>query len=488
MKAEKGTLSPFSLSRETGRKGGGLALSERRLLLLGGDLVVMCGALWLGLWLRREAIIAVFHKAGLPFAWKAHWWLVLSVLWVTVALTLGGYDLRRAAQALRSAVSMGGVALAVSAIYFVIPWISAPLVYSRLAWFIFATTGTVGVAAWRLVYAVMLHQPAFCRRILVVGAGRAGKELAHSIRMLGATAMVDIAGLVDDNPALWGKEIANYHVVGPAHQLERLAEELGANEIVVAITHVDRMRPELVQELVRCWSRGMKVVPMALFYEEVFGALPVEHVGHNLFALAQQEGLMSQRLWRAIRRLVDVVVAAAVLVVAVPLLPLVALAIWADSRGPIFYRQRRVGYRGEEFTLVKLRTMVPDAERGGAVWAREDDPRITQVGQWLRRTRLDEVPQMWNVLKGEMSLIGPRPERPEFVRELEATLPYYAIRHSVKPGLTGWAQVCYRYGSSLEDALVKLKYDLYYIKHQGPILDTAILLKTLRVMVTLKGR
>jgi lipopolysaccharide/colanic/teichoic acid biosynthesis glycosyltransferase len=196
-----------------------------------------------------------------------------------------------------------------------------------------------------------------------------------------------------------------------------------------------------------------------------------------------------QRFFWAGKRLVDLVAGLLGLGILALVTPWVALANGLASRGPLFYRQTRVGKGGRRFELVKFRSMVPTAEDGrGAVWASERDERITPVGRVLRRTRLDELPQVWNILKGDMSLVGPRPERPEFVARLIEQVPFYQARHAVRPGITGWAQVRYRYGSSIEDALVKLQYDLYYIKHQGVYLETSILVKTAAVMLGFKGR
>ena len=194
------------------------------------------------------------------------------------------------------------------------------------------------------------------------------------------------------------------------------------------------------------------------------------------------------RTWLALRRLADIVVSVVGLAITAMLTPLVLLAMRLDGPGSLLYRQTRVGQGGRPFRIVKFRSMIPDAERDGAVWADPADKRVTRVGRVLRTTRIDELPQFWNVLVGDMTLIGPRPERPEFVEQLRDLLPYYAIRHSVKPGLTGWAQVSYHYGSSVQDALTKLQYDLYYVKHRGPVLDAVIALHTLRVLVTFQGR
>ena len=281
--------------------------------------------------------------------------------------------------------------------------------------------------------------------------------------------------------------MAGRQVLASSARLLELAEELCIDEIVVAVTDPHRICPALLDALVRCWEHGISVVPMPLYFEEATGALPVEHVGQNLFALVGHQNALLQRLWGLAARLIDIAVGAVGLLLLALLAPFLALAIWLDCPGPIFYRQKRVGRSGQVFWLTKFRSMIPHAEGNGAVWAKKNDDRVTRVGRFMRKTRLDELPQSWNLLVGNMALVGPRPERPEFMPELDKLLPYYAIRHSVKPGLTGWAQVCYRYGNSVDDALMKLQYDLYYVKHRGPVLDAMIILRTIRVVLQMQG-
>jgi len=217
--------------------------------------------------------------------------------------------------------------------------------------------------------------------------------------------------------------------------------------------------------------------------------VPVEHAGRNLHVVLPVSPPAGQRLYVAAWRGLEIALSVAGCAGMLCLAPLVWLANALTSRGPLFYRQERVGKGGRPFEVIKFRSMVPDAEQAcGAVWSCEGDARITPVGRFLRRTRLDEVPQFWNVLRGEMSLIGPRPERPGFVEELAASIPFYRVRHAVKPGITGWAQVRYAYGASVADALIKLQYDLYYIKHQGPYLDLSILIKSVQVVLGMRGR
>lgn len=223
--------------------------------------------------------------------------------------------------------------------------------------------------------------------------------------------------------------------------------------------------------------------------ERMTGRVPVEHGGRDLDLMLSIKQSSGDRLYLATRRVVEVIMVLLCMPIVALLLPLIGVANWLIAPGDLFYVQERIGQAGEPFKLIKFRTMVMDAEKGtGAVWASPNDKRITPVGRLLRKTHLDELPQLWNILKGEMSLIGPRPERPHFVKQLAEEIPFYRIRHTVKPGLTGWAQVKYTYGASVEDALVKLQYDLYYIKHQGPYLDLLILIQTVRVVLGFKGR
>jgi lipopolysaccharide/colanic/teichoic acid biosynthesis glycosyltransferase len=228
---------------------------------------------------------------------------------------------------------------------------------------------------------------------------------------------------------------------------------------------------------------------MPVMYEALTGRVPVEHVGRHWYVSLPVGATPPGRFYTAVTRTGDILFA----LLGLLLLAVVAPFVWLGNRlwspGPLLYSQVRVGRAGSLYRIVKFRTMVPDAEKQtGAVWAKDRDPRITSFGNLLRRSRLDELPQVWNILRGEMGLIGPRPERPEFVAQLAEQIPFYRSRHAVKPGLTGWAQVRYRYGASVEDALIKLQYDLYYIKYQSLWLNLLILYKTVRVVIGMQGR
>jgi sugar transferase (PEP-CTERM system associated) len=231
---------------------------------------------------------------------------------------------------------------------------------------------------------------------------------------------------------------------------------------------------------------GIEVIDAPSFYEELTGKLLIENITPSSFFFS--DGFRITHLKRLSKRIFDILCSLAGLLVSVSFFPFIAALIKLNSRGPVFFRQKRVGELEKEFTLYKFRTMREDAEKTtGAVWAEKDDPRITSIGRFLRKMRLDELPQFYNVLRGDMSFIGPRPERPEFVKRLKEIIPYYPERHFVKPGLTGWAQIRYPYGASTEDAVEKLRYDLYYIKHLSLFLDMLIMLETVKVMLFGRG-
>jgi exopolysaccharide biosynthesis polyprenyl glycosylphosphotransferase len=255
--------------------------------------------------------------------------------------------------------------------------------------------------------------------------------------------------------------------------------------IIIAIEHSEN--PELFKEATGAAQLGITVQPMAVVYENCTGKIPVEHVGDQWYVAVPSE-LILPPLYLVWKKTLDLICGICGLLVLLPLLPVIALCIYLDSPGPIFYSQERIGLRGKAFRIYKFRTMRPDAEsEGQARWAADSDPRITRIGRFLRATHIDELPQLFNILRGDMSLIGPRPERAGFIRELEKSVPFYGYRLTVKPGLTGWAQVKYRYGRTGHDALIKLQYDLYYIKKQSFMLDLFIILMTVIEVLSLRG-
>jgi len=247
----------------------------------------------------------------------------------------------------------------------------------------------------------------------------------------------------------------------------------------------DRRGRMPIRELLQAKMSGVRVEDAATMYERLTGKILIDDIKPSWLIFS--DGFRASRATRAIKRVVDLALAAAGIALASPLILLTALGVRLESAGPVLYRQERVGENGRIFTLFKFRSMRADAEKGTPVWAKENDDRVTRVGRFIRLTRLDELPQLWNVLRGDMSFVGPRPERPFFVEQLAAVIPFYMERHAVKPGVTGWAQVKYRYGSSVQDAMEKLRYDLYYIKHLSIIFDLTIVMDTVKVIILGKG-
>ncbi len=307
------------------------------------------------------------------------------------------------------------------------------------------------------------------RRVLVIGQGAAAEALRDAWR------------------AAPHRRAQRWRLVGTVSPAEDWGAAVGqtrADALVLALDGAPDAA--LLAQLARARERGLLVLPMSALYAALTGRVPLQY----LTPVDRQILLTTppRPFYARLKRALDVLVALVGLLLFALILPPIALLIVLDSRGPIFFRQERVGRGGRVFRIVKLRTMIPDAERGtGPRWAQRDDPRATHVGRWLRRARLDEVPQLFNVLRGEMSLVGPRPERPAFVAELSRTLPLYPLRHTVRPGITGWAQVQYRYSNTTADARVKLEYDLYYLLHRSPRLDTLILLRTMWQVLRLRG-
>ncbi len=331
---------------------------------------------------------------------------------------------------------------------------------------------------WRCIFNLAFMNREVKRRVLVLGAGNAGIALYDLIDS--ADTPYHIVGFLDDDFRKHGKTEGLPTVIGKTDQLIEIAAAEGINTAILAITHY--RPPDLIRNILEARLKGINITVMPAVYEDLTGSIPIEHLRYDWLLFADGFNLISKEFIRKIKRLIDFSVAGLLLVGSTPLMLLTAMAIRFDSPGPIFFKQKRVGQNERIFTIWKFRSMREDAEKSGAVWAGEKDPRITRVGRLIRKLRIDELPQIINVFRGEMSLIGPRPERPEFVYELERKIPYYSVRHYVAPGITGWAQVKYRYGASFEDSLKKLEYDIYYIKNMSLILDTRIILKTIRVV------
>ena len=313
-------------------------------------------------------------------------------------------------------------------------------------------------------------------RLIIVGAGKAGQEIAQIIEQAGDD--FEVVGFIDDDK----NKIEKYapekkiEILGTSDQLLIFAEKHRINQIVVAFGKKDN--PQLTKDILSARLRGIEVIDMPNMYQALKKRIPINYVDENWFLIEKGFEHSTSILVIKVKRLIDIIVSSIILLISLPLWSIIALFIKINSRGPSFYVQKRVGKNESLFSLYKFRSMIDKAEEDEAVWADENDKRITLVGKILRKLHLDELPQFWNVIKGEMSLVGPRPERPEFVEELNKKIPYYSLRHFMKPGITGWAQVNYPYASSLKDSQEKMEYDLYYVYHMNLLFDVRILLKT----------
>ncbi len=371
-------------------------------------------------------------------------------------------------QIFRLLLVLGFLALALAAIGFVHPGIM-PGNGSALTGLIILTFTLLG---WRAAYSWLMKQPFLRERVYVLGAGERAERLVSGLRARPELG-IEVVGWTGNVEGELSRDSVTSHLTG-------FVRGKGVHRVIVAM--LDRRGTLPVEELLELRLSGVKVEEATSWLERISGRIEVEQLYPSWLLFA--EGFRFSRVFRLVRRLVNFLFALAGSVASLPLLPFIALAIKLDSPGPVLYRQKRVGLRGQIFHCYKFRTMRQDAEADtGATWALDNDPRITRVGKFLRASRLDEIPQLWCVLKGDMHFVGPRPERPEFVQWLSKEIPYYSVRNVVRPGITGWAQVQYKYGNTLEDAREKLQYDLFYIKNASLGLDLLIMFQTIKIVV-----
>lgn len=336
---------------------------------------------------------------------------------------------------------------------------------------------------WRWLFSITFAVAIRKLNILIIGAGKSGAAIHQLLEK--PRSPYKVVGFLDDDPAKQGKTVGSSPVLGTTDRLQEIANQKGIKTAILAINH--NRPPELIARLLKGRLHGLTIMDMPAIYEQLTNSVPVEHLRDDWLLFSDGFYLTTKQYVQRIKRLIDFVASSIILIVSLPIMAITAVTIRISSPGPVFFKQKRIGKHGEVFIVWKFRSMVEDAEHEGAMWAEKDDRRMTGVGRVIRIMRIDELPQIFNVFCGEMSLIGPRPERPEFVRELEARIPYYGIRHSVLPGISGWAQVNYQYGASVEDALKKLEYDVYYIKNMSLLLDINILLKTIGVVLYSHG-
>ena len=459
---------------------GRLALRTGTLIVIEHLLIVLAVALAAVVRFSFDEVVGGLGTGAL--LWRAS--LIAGVLQVSLHYC-DLYDLRtlsdRRALVVGLLQALGAASLVLAVIYYWVP----TLIVGRGV-FVMASTLTIGlVAGWRLAFEWWSVRTGPSERLLIVGTNGAAVALARELFSRRHELGVDIVGFVDADPTRVGAPLINPGVIGTIGEIPSIVRERKVDRVVVSLADARGKLP--MDGLLKMKLHdGVQFDHLASVYEEYTGKIAVENLRPSWLIFSQ--GFRKSRLLAAAKRVFDVAIAAIGLLVLAPVLLLVAAAIRLSSSGPVLYSQQRVGRHGRTFTIYKFRSMRPDAEAlTGAVWSTENDPRVTPVGRILRRTRLDEIPQLWNVLIGDMSFVGPRPERPEFVSDLTERIPFYGQRHVVRPGLTGWAQVRHRYGATTDDALQKLQYDLFYIKNLSLAFDLFIGLETFKTVLVRKG-
>ena len=464
--------------------GWRVRVREQRTILLIGDAFVSLMALFGGLyfWGQKDAWL----KFSLNFLQERvdFWFYLLPLIWMVFLVEL--YDPHRAKN-LRQ--TMAGIALAALAgllLYALVYLISPKGSLPRLGIGIFLIFASILTLIWRLVYIQIFTAQAFLRRVLVIGAGKAGETLAQIYRKLRPQPFF-LVGFMDDDPEKIGGILEGFPILAGNDQLLATIEAEGITEIVIAIT--GEMQGGTFQVLLDAQENGVDIIPMPVLYEELLGRVPINHLESEWLIRSFVNDVQMGGFSEFAKRMMDILVALAGLSICMILFPLTAIMILLESRSPILYKQIRSGKGGKQYTIYKFRTMYQDAEKDGKVQVtHENDDRITHVGGLLRRTHIDELPQFWNVLRGEMSIVGPRAERPELIIAYQKEIPLYRARLLVKPGITGWAQVNYGYSATIAQTVVKLEYDLYYIKHRSLPMDILIILRTITQVIGFRGR
>ena len=394
------------------------------------------------------------------------------------------YDLRLVSDRreffVRIIQALGSASFILAAVYFWFPG----LIIGRGVFMIAALLIFPLVTGWRLAYEWVSRRVRPRERLLLVGTGPSAIALAREIFERRQELGVEIVGFVDSDPLMVGSPVINPGVIGTIEDIPSIVRARGVDRVVVSLADARGKLP--MDKLLEMKLNGVQFDHLASVYENYTGKIAVENLRPSWLIFSP--GFAHSRVVSTLKRTMDIGISIVGVVLSLPLMAVIVLAIKATSRGPICYHQRRVGQHGRVFTVHKFRSMRVDAEAAtGPVWASQHDPRVTPIGTFLRRSRLDELPQLWNVLIGDMSFVGPRPERPEFVEELTKRIRFYPQRHIVRPGLTGWAQVRYTYGASTEDALQKLQFDLFYIKNLSLPLDLFIILETIKTVILRRG-
>jgi len=461
--------------------------AERRTLLILGDLVAggLALAISLYFWAIGDQWLGVswtFIQERIPV-----WFFLLPFIWLLLLLEL--YDVQRAGswkstlRGVGTAVVMGIGLYLVLFFYFTDPPRS---LLPRRGVAAFIIVAPILTLFWRWIYIRLFTTPQFMRRMLLIGAGETGEAILRILKELWPPPFY-LVGLIDDDPEKQNVEVSGQLVLGSSANLTAIIQEQKISDVLVAIS--GEMQGQMFQALLDAQEMGVEVTRMPVLYEELLDRVPIEHLDANWILRSFVDDARVSGFYVLGKRLMDILGGLFGMLILLLFLPFVSLATLLDSGWPIFYSQSRLGRGGRPYNIIKFRTMIQNAEADGRPqWAKEDDERATRIGRFLRKTHIDEIPQFINVLRGEMSLVGPRSERPELVQHFQKHVPFYRARLLVKPGITGWAQVNFGYASTIDETKIKLEYDLYYIKHRNLLMDIIILLRTPWTIFGFRGR
>ncbi len=446
-------------------------LFKKKLIMLFGDMIIITASFYLAPFIRYGVFPAPLDFWGISE-------LVATLVYVFVLYVFEFYDVEQRISNFGIGLKFFVVILIINAINSSLFYVLHLRPYSSWILFISSSLTLLLLFLWRLFLIDANGVAIKPLRIIIFGAGNAGRKLYDFLK---SNSGYQVVGFVDDDRTKQDLAVDGISVLGSSSELVDIVKKYDVNKVIICITK--EIRQDVYPKLVETKFSGVTVDEMPTFYEKVAGKIPIMQTGNFVMSFVDVDGVKKNIYNVKLKNVMDKALVVLVFLMTMPLMILTAICIKMESKGPVIYTQTRVGLDEKLFVLYKFRSMYINAEEGGAVWAQKNDPRITRVGKIIRFLRIDELPQLWNVLKGNMSFVGPRPERLEFVRQLEKEIPYYMLRHSVKPGITGWAQINYDYGASTEDAVEKLQYDLYYIKNRGFLIDIYIMMRTIRVML-----
>ncbi|MEZ4858010.1 MAG: exopolysaccharide biosynthesis polyprenyl glycosylphosphotransferase [Flavobacteriaceae bacterium] len=453
-------------------------ISERKILLRIFDIVSVLGILY---------VVGIVFNFDYFIIKKERWfWSIVLALYLTVFATIFElYDLQKASKfeiVVQNSILTSSVTVL---IYLLTPFVAPVLPANRLQIVYFFISINIALFLWRYAYIMLIATPRFHKRILLIANSKRVEGIISSLHK--SDPNYKVTGFINvgkQKEKIKLPEVEEFSL----EEIDTIISENVISEIVIATSQSDNVTVSLYNKLIGLLERGVAIREYTQVYEEITHRVPVQHVDKDFYRYFPFSRSNQNKLYLFFHRILDLLFSVIGLFFGLLISPIIIIGNILGNRGPVFYTQMRVGKNGKHFKIYKLRSMIKDAEKHGAQFAKKKDTRVTRFGKFLRRSRFDEIPQFINVIKGDMSVIGPRPERPVFVKELSEKIPFYEVRHLVKPGVTGWAQVNHKYGTGEEDALEKLQYDLYYIKKRSIFLDISIVIKTLSTIIFFRGQ